>query len=278
MATRKKPTQKMFVEDEETAPSKKTAKEPEIQESTNYVDLPSAGVLGYPSSITYRDLLVKDEETLSAATSSTLTRTLNSALKGVANNCEWFDKMSIHDRDFFMIYVWANNYSSSKYIDVTCRNPDCGHNEVLEVDFTKVPVDNIKEDIPVPIEIPYGDEGYKIKVRPSTVGDEMIVEAYISSLSEEEQKKASFERLLMVASIQVDMPLSFDRKVKWVSENIPSKTLGYVRRYHQYFKFGIHDQVDHTCEKCKEVSKVDVPFQITDILFPELPDDFEKFL
>lgn len=286
MTTRKKPTQNMFVEEEETqkpAPRRKQAKkepEPEqkVEEGVNYLDLPSQGKLGYPSHITYRDILVKDEEVLSSATSETLTRTLNSALKSITNNCEFYEQLSIHDRDYLMIFLWANNYSPKKYVDITCTNTKCGHKETMEVDLTKVPVDDISPKIPVPFELPLDDEGHTIQVRPNTTGDEMEVEAYIATRSEEEQKSASFERLMMIASIQIDLPLSFDRKVKWVSENVSSKTLGYVRKYHQYFKFGVHDQVEHTCEKCGEVSRVDIPFQITDILFPELPDDFEKFL
>jgi len=280
MAARKKPTQNMFADEEQQKPTKKPTEAPQkdteekVKESANYLDLPSKGLLGYPSHVTYRDILVKDEEVLASASATTLTRTLNSVIKGLLNNCEWFEQMSVFDRDYVMLWLWSNNYTSKKHVDVTCGS--CGHKETMEVDLTEVPVHDIKSNIPVPLEIPFGDNGEVLKVVPSTVGHEMEVEKYINKHSEEEQKGMSFERLMMIASI--DLPMPFELKVKWVGENVPSRKLGYVRKYHQYFKFGVQDEVEHTCEKCGEVSTLGIPFQITDILYPELPDDFEELL
>ena len=53
------------VEDSSTEES--TQKEKTIESGVSYIDLPSKGKLGYESSVSYRDILVKDEEVLSRA-------------------------------------------------------------------------------------------------------------------------------------------------------------------------------------------------------------------
>lgn len=286
MATSKKPTQNMFVEEEENEkPTKKKASQkktpveedqsPEIESGTNFIDLPSKGVLGYPSHVTYRDILVKDETHLTSATPETLNRTLNSTLKSILNDWEHYDEMSIHDRDFALLWLWSNNYTSKKYAEATCEH--CEAKETKEIDLTKVEVDDIKKDIPLPMVIPFGEDK-DIKVFPPTTGDEVQVEKHIAAMDDKDKESADFERLLMIATIDVGVPMPFGRKVAWINENIPAKTLGYVRKYHQFFKFGVHDTVEHVCQQCEGVTAIQVPFQITDIIFPELPDDFERLL
>lgn len=284
---KKKPTQNMFVDEgvtpQKKSPRKKKQPDPPVYEEeensieaeTNYVDLPSKGYLGYPSHVTYRDVLVKDESRLSATTRETLNRTLNSTLKGILNNWKHYDEMSIHDRDYALLWIWANNYSSKKKASATCEH--CGHEEVKEVDLTKVKVDDINPDIPIPFVIPLG-EGTSIKTRPPTTGDEVMVEKHIASLPDEEKEAADYENLLMIATIDVELPMPFKRKVEWVGENVPGRVLGYVRKYQQYFKFGVHETVEHKCLKCEGVTQIQVPFQITDIIYPEPPDDFERLL
>jgi len=282
----KKPTQQMFVEEEaeqelQAEQAQKGSVKEQVEEAseglpsgTNFIDLPSRGKLGYPAQVTYRDVLVKDESALATVTEPTLNRTLNSTLKSILNDWEYFEQMSIHDRDFALMWVWANNYSPVKTAEVTCPN---GEKEKFEVDLTQVDVIDINTEMPVPFVIPR-NEGNDIKVYPTTVQDEIDVESYIASLTDAQKKNANYEQLLMISTIDLGMAVPLSQKVRWANENLDGKSFGYVRKYHNYFKFGVKETVEHKCSGCEEVTEVNLPFQITDILFPEPPDDFERLL
>ena len=284
-APRKKPTQQMFVEDEvdqdleseEPVEEKETVKESDhstnLPSGANFIDLPSNGRLGYPAQVTYRDVLVKDESALATVTEATLNRTLNSTLKSILNDWEYFEQMSIHDRDYALMWIWANNYSPVKTAEITC--PD-GRTEKVEVDLTDVEVTDVDPNIPFPMKIPYADG--EISVYPTTVGNEIEVESYIGRLNEADKKEANYEQLLMISTIDLGANISLEQKVKWVRENLSGKVFGYVRKYHNYFKFGVKETIEHKCAGCEEVTEFALPFQITDILFPEPPDDFERLL
>lgn len=279
MANKKSPTQNMYVEDdntEETKPKKEKAQEREpLPSGQNFLELPSKGLLGYPTTVTYRDILVKDEERLSTATGETYARTLNSVLKGILNDCKFFEDMTIFDRDYALVWLWANNYDHVKKIDVKCENPECGHEETKKVDLQEVDVKNVNPKIPVPFEIPMATGG-TLKVRLSTVGDEIDVEDFLSYGKNRE--KYAFDHLMMVASIVTEYNMPFANKLKWVGENVRGKEMGLVRKFHQYFRYGVDDVIRHECSECKEVTLGQLPFSASDVLFPTVSNDIEEFL
>lgn len=261
------------VEKEEQTPN--TDPVPQVTGSS-VVTLPSNGAIGYPSTIEYRDILVKDEEVLSAATAQNYNRTLNGVLKSVCKDVEFFDKLSIHDRDFLLIFLWANNYSSEKEVEIECSH--CKSKETHTVDFTELDTVALKDDFKQPLKIPLsqGDEGAFVRVFMSTVEHEMIVEEYIQKKGD--KNTLSFEHLMMVASIDVGMPVPFEHKIKWVGENMTGREMGFVRKYHEHFRFGVNDTVDYKCGSCGEVTTGMLPFQITDIFNPSVSDDFAELL
>ena len=65
-----KPTQAMWADDEPAKETKPTPQKPaktekvELSGEGHVLDLPSKGLLGYPSSVQYREMYVKDEETI----------------------------------------------------------------------------------------------------------------------------------------------------------------------------------------------------------------------
>ena len=281
MTTKKKPTQQMFVEEDDTtqkAPTEASEQDdtPPLTPGANHLQLPSNGVLGYPETVEYRDILVKDEETLSMATPETYAKTLNGVLKGILNNCSFFEDMCIHDRDYALVWLWANNYEAVKNVDIKCST--CSHEENHEVDLTALDVESINPKIRNPMEIPIGEKGKgkSVKVRLSTVGDELVVENYMAK--EENKAKRNFEHLMMVASIDVGVKISFDKKVDWVGENIRSKDMAYIKKFHQYFKYGVASTIEHTCSKCGEVTKGSLPFSASDVLWPTVDVDLEDIL
>lgn len=282
MATKKSPTKMMFADEEERTPQEAPEKpsepedKPTLPSGSNFLHLPSQGRLGYPSEVTYRDILVKDEEKLSMATPETYAKTLNSVLKSILNDPEFFEDMCVHDRDYALVWLWANNYSPVKKVDIKCGS--CSHQEEHSVDLTQVEVDDVNPKIPVPFDLPIGDpsDEKKLFVRLNTVGDELLVEDFLKK--EENNKKYTFEHLMMVASIQLDFKVSFENKIRWVGDNIKSKEMAYVKKFHQFFKYGVNDVVDHKCSECGEVTKGSLPFSASDILWPTVDVDFEEFL
>lgn len=283
MATKsaKKPTQQMFVEDGDEVDidlieKKQSAKpKPEVDLGSsdhNILILPSNGKLGYPRSVEYRDIMVKDEEILALATAETYARTLNKVLKGILNDCEFFEDLSIYDRDYALIWLWANNYTAKKYINVKCSH--CGHEEEKVVDLTKLEIDQIKDNYPDPFTLPLKNASLtSVDIRLNTVGDELMVEEYISK-----NPKTDYTIGLLSASIILPYHMKFDAKMKWVRDNVSSREMGIIKKFHQYFKFGVQDSINHTCSACGEVTQGRIPFQAEDVLFPTVQTDFEELL
>lgn len=296
----RKPTQEMIVEDE--APKKRAGRrvtvdeegnkthpkigkseksfEPEtdahVESGTNMVDLPSGGLLWYPKSISYRDILVKDEEILSSATSQNYARTVNSVLKSILRDNENFEKLATNDRDFLLVWLWANNYSPIKEVEVTCPKEDCGEKHLHRIDLTKLEITDLSEDVKVPLVIPLeGASVDSISVRHNIVADEIEVEAFMASKA---GQGFQYDYLMNIASIDLGMQMPMEQKIKWVRENISGRVMSYVRKYHSYFNFGLPEHVEYKCPACKEVTRGPLPFQTEDVLFPASPDGFEELL
>ncbi|MBG24030.1 MAG: hypothetical protein CMF22_11310 [Idiomarinaceae bacterium] len=293
------PTKNMFVEDDETEtkakkPQSKKSKvdatpsdvemldsmssekqEDKVIAGANILDLPSKGLLGYPETVEYRDILVRDEETLATATTDTYTRTLNGVLKGIINSPSFFEKMTIFDRDFLLVWIWANNYTADKKVNVTCGN--CSTTTEHNVNLHEIDVSDVSDRIKVPFKLDlHGGEGKFVNLRLNTVADEIEVEKFLAQ--GDNRKTHTYEHLMMVASIDVGISLMFAKKVEWVRDNMKARDMAYVKKFHQYFKYGINASVDYKCPSCGEVTVGELPFQAEDVLFPTVPDDFEELL
>lgn len=278
----KSPTQKMFVDEVEkkTKPRAKKVEKIETSEhdvvlgssDANILKLPSKGKLWYADSVEYREIMVGDEETLALSSNDTYARTLNSVIKSVLNGCEFYEDMTVYDRDFALVWLWANNYSPIKEVNVTCRA--CKHKDNHKVDLTSVPVKDIKDNTPKFLTLPLKKGSLKeVNIRLNTVQDELNVENYMVS-----KPKSNFNMLMLVSSIDTGFDMSLDKKLEWVRDNVTGAELGIVRNFHKHFKYGITDTIEHTCSKCKEVTIGPLPFQAEDILYPTVSTDFEELL
>lgn len=264
-------------EHEQEAPKKATKrktkpKEEEVvlEDDQNIIELPSNGKLGYPETISYREILVKDEETLSTATPETYTTVLNKVLKSVLNNCPFYEQMSIHDRDFLLVWLWANNYDPVKELTIKC--PECSTKTNHKVDLREIEVHDISEDFIKEFEIELTN-GEKCWVRMTTVEDELFAEKY-----HKKHKDLSIDYILTIASIMTEKVMPFEQKLHWARENMKSRELGIVKRYHSHFKFGINALKDYECPACGEVTQDIIPFQAEDILMPTVQTDFDRLL
>lgn len=253
----------MFV-DQSTKQSNKIKKEEQevVQDDVVYfsVDLPSKGRLGYSESIEYRDILVRDEKELASATEKTFVKVLNSVIKGLLKDKSKFEELTIYDRDFLLLWIWANSYSTIKSIEVQC--PHCGHKNQHDIDLTKLEVKDLSEEYTHPHEIVFSD-GEKIKVRLVTVGDEELVRKFCASNQEVEETFALF-----CNSVSFDVVMSLKDKIKKMS-NIKGKDMAKIRGFHQKFKYGVNDRTSAPCSSCGEVSEFTIPFQV-DFFLPTL--------
>lgn len=272
MTQRKKAPKSVLVEETPVQEVVEETHEDILSSTHNVVNLPSNGAFGYPDFVQYRDIMVQDEEVLASASPETYAITLNGVIKNVLNDPEWFEQMTIPDRDFVLVWLWANNYTKVKQVNVTC--PNCGHEEINKVDLTELPSKPLSEKLVHNLEIPIKKTGNKIKVRLNTVGDEIACEKFQMS-----NKEYTYDYLMRVASIDIGVPLKLQDKVKWVKENVSAKEMGYVRQYHQYFSYGLKSTIEHKCTQCGEVTAGDIPFSTADILVPSvMADDFEALL
>ena len=248
---------------------KKNTEETKSEATDDYVytqvDLPSNGALGYPTEIEYRDILVKDEKVLASSTEKTFPRILNNVMKGLIKDSSFFDKMAMHDRDFLLLWIWANNYSTVKDIEMKC--PHCDHHNNYKIDLTKLNIDEIDTDLknPYPYETKRGD---KVSFKLLTVGDEEIARKFANSNKDYDE---SF--VLLCLSINFKKVMSLIDKIKYIEEKFTGKDMSVLRGFHKHFKFGIDDVVEKECTNCGEVNKIAIPFQI-DFFIPSLSDNF----
>lgn len=240
---------------------------------TNFLELPSKGKCGYNATIEYRDMLVCDEERLASSSADLYATTLNSIIKSILLENKDFEKFTVADRDYALVWIWANNYSPTKKVGITCANKSCRHEFETSVDLTKLEVTHPKDNFISSMKLPISKINGHVHVRLNTVKDEIVVEEYMKN-----NPDSSYDYLMLIASIEIGVPLMFNKKVEWVRNNVSSAELGRVKQYHKYFSFGLPQTINHTCPKCKEVTVSLVPFQATDILRPTLADDFEQFL
>lgn len=280
-----KPTQNMFVDEpveEKVQPTKKQnnpkpkmVEEVEVEEATaplpaNILDLPSKGQFGYDASIQYRDMLAKDEEILASATADNYARTLNGVLKSILMDCSFFESLCVHDRDYALIWLWANNYETKKTLEIQCGS--CSHEDKHTVDLTKLDVVDPKEGFTGAFTLPLKNCG-EVTVRLNTVGDEINAEKHMIK-----DKNHRYEYLMLVQSIDVGVPMMLDAKIKWVGENITAREMAIIKEFHKHYAYGVKTRLEHKCSSCSEVTIFDLPFSVEDILRPSVQFDFEEYV
>jgi len=250
---------------------KKKASKPKEDLSVKYysVDLPSKGMLDYPEEVEYRDILVRDEKILSAATSVNFQSIINKVLKSLLKDDEVFDQLTIYDRDYLMLWVWANNYTTTKDFDVTCDY--CTNVDHITVDVTKTDITELSDEYENPFEYTLSN-GSAVNLRLLTVKDEEIAENFTKK-----NKKDSVESVLFAMSIDIGKVMMLPQKLKWIEDNINGHDMGMIRGFQEYFKYGIDDKVEHTCTSCGEVTTHTIPFSL-EFFMPTLRNDFAKML
>lgn len=250
-----------------STPAKVVVEDQQANYKYSVVELPSNGRLGYPTEVEYRDILVKDEKELGSASEKTFVKVLHSVLKSLLKNPDYFEELSIYDRDYLLVWVWANSYSTTKTLEVTC--PHCAAKNTHVVDLTSLPVKELSEEYknPYPFKTSSGQE---LTLRLLTVGDEEIARKFCTMNKDYEE---SYVLLCQSVDFGVVMPLR--EKIKRIEDTFTGKDMAFLRGFHSYFKYGVDHSVERECGSCGEVSRFDVPFQ-ADFFLPTIQDGFGK--
>lgn len=235
------------------------------------VSLPSKGRLGYPDVVEYRDIMVKDEKLLAASTATNYISNLHKILKGLLKDQSFFNQLSVADRDYLLLWIWANNYSPEKDVEIEC--PSCEHTVTKKINLTKLAVKDIDADLQFPFVLE-ASTGVKLNVRPFTVGMQEAATTYIKDHAD-----CSFDTAAVALSFSVEGRLQGSpvSHIKWVEDNIRGKDFALVRAFHEHYAFGVADKMEHTCPACGEVNQVPTSFRLQWLL-PSSTDDFEKML
>jgi len=257
----------------ETDSVEQPASTPVSDPLANILDLPSNGKFGYPASVKFRDIMAGDEEILATTTASNYARTLNTVIRSVLMNCPFYDQLTIHDRDFALIWLWSNNYAPTRTVSIKCSNPECGAVENVTVDMTKLEINEPVEGFTGSVTFTLKATNKPITVRLRTVADELAAEEYMLS-----NKNARFDHLTVVSSIDLGMYVPLDKKLEWVNTNITGKEMALIKKFHEHYAYGVKTRLSHKCRSCGEVTFFDLPFSPEDILSPKLSDDFEELL
>lgn len=280
-----KPTQKMFVDEGEEKVEQTEKVETEVHDEieeapkapkSNIIKLPSNGVHGYPTHVEYRDITVGDEEKLASAEPDNFSAVLNGVIKSVLNDCEFYEQMSINDREYLIVWLWANNYNAIKEMPVVCSNHKCEKQHNHKVDLTKLDTTDAKERLRKPFTIQLSKVNAQIGVRCKTVADELAVEKLDSQLKDQ---KIDMLRAQMISALDIGFHLPLLKKIEWVRENVTGREFGYVRKFHDFFHYGVERTIEYKCPSCGEVTKGAIPFSLQDIFYPEsVQSDFEELL
>jgi hypothetical protein len=232
------------------------------------VELPSKGRLGYPESVEYRDIMVRDEKVLSSATPKTYADTLNKVLKSLLKDPSIYDKLCIYDRDFLLLWIWANNYSTEKQFEVYC--PVCTTKDTVDINLTKIDIVTVSDDLKVPFPLDLSN-GETVNLRLLTVQDEAVAKKFAThhKMNEADVKFA------LAMEFKTRLPLA--DKIRYIDNNVTGRDMGRIRAFHDRFKFGLEDKVKHECTGCGEVTPHEIPFS-GEFLLPTLQADFEKIL
>lgn len=260
---------------DETSQEQQTQSEHYGYASGNIIDLPSKGKLGYPSQVEYRDILVSDEETIKMATEDKYIRTMNNVIKRICNNPPFFDDLTIHDRDYIMVFVWGNNYNPVKKLEITCRH--CENKDVANVNILKQDIQNISENFVSTFSYPIKSaNGKKASTRLTTVRDENMAEKFMA----ETDGKYLFDTVIfsLITDVPSEKHLSLEEKIHWIQENMSSREAAMLKQYNTYFNYGVDMTYNHTCSKCEGVTTGEIPFRFEDFIAVDVSDDFEKFL
>lgn len=256
-------------EEDEIIPSSGETSD-ELKIKTYPVDLPNNGRLSYPETVWYRDIMVRDEKIFASATNENYGRVLTSILKSLLKGSDgYFEKLTIYDRDFLLLWVWANNYSTVKKFDVQC--PVCDTKNKFEVDVTKLPIDHLDDEYEEPFEMEL-ENGDIVKLRLFNIKDEQIAENYIKRNPE-----SSESYIMLINAMQFETVLPLQQKIDYVESKMSGKDMAMVRAFHKHFKYGINDVVDYNCPECSEVTPFKVPFS-AEFFYPVMDNDFEDLL
>lgn len=257
-------------------------KKPEKVEPTllapkgNVLNLLSQGEFGYPTEIQYRDILVKDEEVMAGASPDTLSETITGVLKSVCNDCEFFEQLTVFDRDFVMVWMAANTYGREKDMEFTC--PHCDAKNHQKYNLLGDDVTDPKFGI-FPISIPVKSTGGSVTVRLNTVADEIFASKYIKN-KRKTAGELTHDQIMLYRSIEIDGAegLDFHLKVDWIRKNMTTKEIALVKKSHVYGSYGLPRVITLTCSSCKEDVRTDFPFRLEDLFVPDVHDDFAELL
>lgn len=225
----------------------------------NTATLPSRGKFGYPETVEYRDILVKDEKIIATATPDNFQKVLNGVLKSLLKDGSFFDKLTIHDRDFLMTWIWANNYPTTRKLEYECSH--CGTKNNTSFDILELDVTELDDEYEIP-EYTLRN-GETIKVKQLTVADE----ASMSQIA----KTSDLEEWYIAQCMSIDlgrvMPLK--QKINFIEENISGFDMAKIRGILNNTKYGVPTTLEATCASCGEGNVINIPFQV-DFFLPVL--------
>lgn len=242
-------------------------------EEGNIIDLPSKGLLGYPGSISYREIMAGDEEILKSATNKNAGRTMNRVVKSICNDADFFDDLYVGDRDFVIFWIWANTYDNIKEFEVTCQH--CGHKEEDKVDMFQLPEIDINTNIRTRLPLKVYKTEDVLNIRMISVRDENNAEKF---LADNPKEKYNMETVMFALALEFGKPMPTKDRVEYLKKNVTAKEMGIIKEYHRYFEFGLDTSFEHECSECGEVTLGQIPFSASDFLSPSVRTDFERLL
>lgn len=277
VTTQEKPAQK--TSKEEVQKEKEQSKiqqndDPSSSDKFYHVELPSEGKLGYPHTIEHRDVLWKDQKILSTTSEQTFTKTLNKTVKSIVNNPDWYEEMTITDRDFLLVWIFANNFSTSKSVEITCS--ECGNVDTKTLYITDLEVNNLSGEYIEPFRLPLQD-GNEIYLRLARVKDELNADEFMRK-SDNKDINENLETLILYQTIDVGYELPMKAKIRWIENHLTAKDMALIRQFHEYFSYGINDIVEHECSNCGEINYGRFPFRLEELFTPSVQNDFENIL
>lgn len=178
------------------------------------------------------------------------------------------EELSNQDLEYILHWQRINSYSHFP-IELKWDCPGCDNKNTSEITGNDLVISNLEEDYKDFVSLKLFSLDEDIKVRLSTVGDNMKVKSYMISNDIEESDLNKRSTLTLAMQLEPNGG-SLEDRIQLVDKLSPDDYL-LIKEFESIYDFGVKPYVEKECFTCGRGTKVGFKFTL-DKFFPDLPN------